>query len=82
MIQKFIPSHFGMVFQCFKTIMQLLDSDWSANILAGSRFRAQETRALPPDGVCALAQTRMGTRLSRELEIRRLLLVWRGRPLD
>ena len=43
--------------------MQLLDSDWPANILAGSHFRAQETRALSPDGVCALARARLGTRL-------------------
>ena len=28
--------------------MQLLDSDWPANVLAGSHFRAQETRALSP----------------------------------
>ena len=44
--------------------MQLLDSDWPADILAGSHFRAQETRALSPDGVCALARARLGTRLS------------------
>ena len=44
--------------------MQLLDSDWPANILAGSHFRAQETRALSPDGVCALARARLGTRLA------------------
>ena len=43
--------------------MQLLDSDWPANILAASHFRAQETRALSPDGVCALARARLGTRL-------------------
>ena len=43
--------------------MQLLDSDWPVNILAGSHFRAQETRALSPDGVCALARARLGTRL-------------------
>ena len=55
-----------MVFQCFKTIMQLLDSDWPANILAGSHFRAQETRALSPDGVCALARARLGTRLDEK----------------
>ena len=44
--------------------MQLLDSDWPANILAGSHFQAQETRALSPDGVCALARARLGTRLT------------------
>ena len=47
--------------------MQLVDSDWPANILAGSHFRAQETRALSPDGVCALARARLGTRLFRML---------------
>ena len=35
--------------------MQLLDSDWPATL---SHFRAKETQALSPDGVCAL-----GTRL-------------------
>ena len=44
--------------------MQLVDSDWPTNILAGSHFRAQETRALSPDGVCALARARLGTRLA------------------
>ena len=53
-----------MVFQCFKAIIQLLDSDWPANILAGSHFRAQETQALSPDGVCALARAWLATRLS------------------
>ena len=32
-------------------IVQLVDSDWTANILAGSHFRAQESRAMSPDGV-------------------------------
>ena len=63
----FIPSHFRMVFHCFKSITQLLDSDWPANILAGSHFRAQETRALSPDGVCALARARLGMRLVHDL---------------
>ena len=58
----FLPI-FEWFFHCFKTIMQLVDSDWPANILAGSHFRAQETRALSPDGVCALARARLGTRL-------------------
>ena len=40
--------------------MQLVDSDWPANVLAESHFRAQETQA--PDGVCALARARLGTR--------------------
>ena len=43
--------------------MQLLDSDWPANIFAGSHFRAQETGALSPDTVSALAQAQLGTRL-------------------
>ena len=43
--------------------MQLVDSDWPANILAGSHFQAQETRVLSPDGVCALARAWLGTRL-------------------
>ena len=46
--------------------MQLLDSDWPANILAGSHFRAQETRTLSPDAVCALALAQLGTRLGTE----------------
>ena len=44
--------------------MQFVDSDWPANILAGSHFRAQETQALSPDGVCGLARARLGTRLT------------------
>ena len=47
--------------------MQLVDSDWPANISAGSHFRAQETRALSSDGVCALARARLGPRLTRPL---------------
>ena len=43
--------------------MQLLNSDWPANILAGLHYWAQEIRALSPDGVCELAQARLGTRL-------------------
>ena len=34
--------------------MQLLDSDWPANILAGSHFRAQENGLMSPDSVCAI----------------------------
>ena len=49
--------------------MQLVDSDWPANILAGSHFRAQETRALSPDGVCALARARLGTRLACNISL-------------
>ena len=56
---------FEWFFTVLKTIMQLLDSDWPANILAGSHFRAQETGALSPDGVCALARAQLGTRLTK-----------------
>jgi len=35
--------------------MQLLDSDWSANILAGLNFRAQENQLMSPDGVCTIS---------------------------
>jgi len=35
--------------------MQLLDSDWPANILAGSHFQAQENGLMSPDGVCAIS---------------------------
>jgi len=34
--------------------MQLLDSDWPANILAMLNFQAQENRLMSPDGVCAI----------------------------
>jgi len=37
----FIPTQFSSALGCFKTIMQLLDSDWP-NIQAGSHFQAQE----------------------------------------
>ena len=69
--------------------MQLLDSDWPANILAGSHFRAQETRALSPDGVCAFAGAPLGTRLcshiivmglgelNRSLFLRTALIDWK-----
>ena len=35
--------------------MQLLDSDWPANILAGAHFRTQENGLMSPDGVCAIS---------------------------
>ena len=37
------------------TYMQLLDSDWPANILAGLHFQAQENGLMSPDGVCAIS---------------------------
>ena len=45
-----------LLFQYIHAFMQLLDSDWPAYILAGLHFRAQEIRALSPDGVCALVR--------------------------
>ena len=35
--------------------MQLLDSDWPANILAGAHFRTQESGLMSPDGSCAIS---------------------------
>ena len=35
--------------------MQLLDSDWPANILAGAHFRTQENGLMSPDGVFAIS---------------------------
>ena len=35
--------------------MQLLDSDWPANILAGANFRTQNNGLMSPDGVCAIS---------------------------
>ena len=37
-------------------IMQLLDSYWPANILAGSYFQAQENELLSPDGICSISK--------------------------
>ena len=45
-------------------IMQLLDSDLPANILTGSHFQAQESRAMSPDSVCALARAQLGMTLA------------------
>ena len=59
--------------------MQLLDSDWPANILAGSYFQAQETRALSPDGVCALERAWLDTRLLVQLAWLNFLPVGVGR---
>ena len=35
--------------------MQLLDSDWSANILADAHFRTQESGLMSLDGGCAIS---------------------------
>ena len=48
-----IPTQFSSAFCCFKTITQLLDSDWP-NIWAGSHFRAQENGPMSPDSVCTI----------------------------
>ena len=61
----YIPTQFFKCLGCFKTITQLLDSDWPANILAGWHFRAQENGLMSPDGVCAIsAGTRLHTHMS------------------
>jgi len=49
-----IPTQFSSALDCFKTIMQLLDSDWP-NILAGLHFRDQQNGLMSPDGVCAIS---------------------------
>ena len=49
---------FSLDFQLFRTIMQLLDSDWPANILAGVHSQTQENGLMSPDGVCTIS---MGT---------------------
>jgi len=43
--------------------MQLLDSDWPANIL---NFQAQENQLMSPDGVCTI---RVGMRLLKQSTI-------------
>ena len=43
---------FFLDFQLFRTITQLLDFDWPANILAGWHFRAQENGLM---SVCAIS---------------------------
>jgi len=40
--------------------MELLNSDWPANILAGVHFQIQENGLMSPDGVCTISA---GTRL-------------------
>ena len=42
--------------------MQCLDSDWTANILAGLNFQAQENGLMLPDGVCAISLGLAGMR--------------------
>ena len=46
---------FFLDFQLFRTIMQLLDFDWPANILAGWHFQAQENGLMSPHGVCVIS---------------------------
>ena len=56
-ILPFLYSHsFLSALGCFKMIMQLLNSYWPANILAGSYFRVQENELLSPDGICAIGK--------------------------
>ena len=59
-------------------IMQFLDSDWPANILVGSYFRAQETQASSPDGVCALVRAWLGTRLYIYININNIRILITG----
>ena len=40
--------------------MQLLDSYWPANILAGLNFWAQENRLVLPDSVCTISSGPVG----------------------
>ena len=54
---------------CFKTITQLLDSDWPANILAGSHFRAQENGLMSPDGVCAISAGPAGHETNNDVRL-------------
>jgi len=54
-MREFKLSAFPSDFQFMCTIVQLLDFDWPANILARLNFRAQENGLL--------AQARLGTRL-------------------
>ena len=62
----YIPTQFFKCLGCFKTIMQLLDSDWPANILAGLNFRAQENRLMSPDSVCAISAGPVGHETTSE----------------
>ena len=50
-----IPTQFSRALDCFKAIVQRLDSDWPANILSGSHFRAQENELMSPDSVCTIS---------------------------
>ena len=49
-----------MNFQYIYAIVQLVDSDLPANILAGLQFQAQESQAISPDGVCAISTSLAG----------------------
>ena len=63
--QKLLMNSFKLsaFLSTLNAIVQLIDFDWPANILAGSYFCTQETQALSPDSVCALPQARLGMRL-------------------
>ena len=53
---------FSLNFQLFCTIVQLLNSDWPANILADAHFRAQEN-GLSPMVFALFMRAWLGTRL-------------------
>jgi len=46
--------------QYVHVIAQLVGSDWPANILAGLCFQAQESQAMPLDGVYAISASLAG----------------------
>ena len=60
-------------FQCIHLIVQLVDSDWPANILAGLHFQAQESGAMSPDSVFVLLAQWLGMRLIPDLHHMSLL---------
>jgi len=41
--------------QYIYAIVQLIDSDWPANVLAGLYFQAHKSQAMSPDVVCAIS---------------------------
>ena len=49
---SYISTHFQVLCGCFKTIVQLLESNWLPNILAGFNLCAQENGLMSTDGVC------------------------------
>ena len=47
-----IPTHFQMLWRCFKTIAQLLDSDWPA---MDSTSRPKKMGLMSPDDICTIS---------------------------